>query len=67
MLVDGDHPVHWVDPTALPVADIGNFTIALGDIAKSLAAIEEQAARIKHLIAFGGDHEIGNSKGTEES
>jgi agmatinase len=58
MLVDGDHPVHWVDPTALPVADIGNFTIALGDIAKSLAAIEEQAARIKHLIAFGGDHGI---------
>ena len=58
MLVDGDHPVHWIDPTVLPVADIGNFTIALGDIAKSLEAIEEQAARIKHLIAFGGDHGI---------
>ena len=58
MLVDGDHPVHWIDPTVLPVADIGNFTIALGDIAKSLEAIEEQAARIKHLVAFGGDHGI---------
>jgi arginase family enzyme len=35
MLVDGDHPLHWVNPSAMPVADIGNFTIALGDIAKS--------------------------------
>ena len=55
MLVDGDHPLHWVNPSALPLADVGNFTIALGDIAGSLARIEEQAARIKHLVAFGGD------------
>jgi agmatinase len=58
MLVDGDHPVHWVDPAALPIADIGDLAIALGDIGKSLAAIEEQAARIGHLIALGGDHGI---------
>jgi agmatinase len=57
MLVDGDHPQHWVDPAAT-LADIGNFTVALGDIAGSLAAIEQQAARIDHLVAFGGDHGI---------
>jgi agmatinase len=58
MLVDGDHPLHWVNPSASPIADIGNFTIAVGDIAKSMAAIEDQAAGIKHLVAFGGDHTI---------
>jgi agmatinase len=58
MLVDGDHPVHWVNPAALPLADIGDFAIALGDITASLAKIEEQAARIEHLVAFGGDHGI---------
>jgi len=58
MLVDGDHPVHWVNAAGPAVADIGNFTIALGDIAASLAAIETQAAAINHLVAFGGDHGI---------
>jgi agmatinase len=58
MLVDGDHPLHWVNPSVLHLADIGNFAIALGDIAASLLQIEEQAARIKHLVAFGGDHGI---------
>ena len=58
MLVDGDHPVHWVNPAALPIADIGNFAIALGDIAASLAVIEEQAAHIAHLVALGGDHGV---------
>ena len=58
MLVDGDHPVHWVNPAAMPLADIGNFTIGLGDVAKSLAEIERQAAPIAHLIALGGDHGI---------
>ena len=58
MLVDGEHPLHWINPSALPLADIGNFTIALGDIAKSLAEIEKQAAQIKHLVALGGDHGI---------
>lgn len=58
MLVDGDHPTHWVDPSSLPLADIGDFTIALGDIAASFAEIERQAAAIKHIIAFGGDHSI---------
>ena len=58
MLVDGDHPLHWVSPSALSLADIGNFNIALGDIAKSLAEIEQQAAPLEHLVAFGGDHGI---------
>jgi agmatinase len=58
MLVDGDHPVHWVDPVNLPVADIGDFTIALGDIPDSLTAIETQAAPIRHLVALGGEHGI---------
>lgn len=57
MLVDGDHPLHWINPAPF-LADVGNFTIALGDIAGSLAKIEEQAARIGHLVAFGGDHSI---------
>ena len=56
MLVDGDHPQRWIDPAALPVADIGDFRIALGDILPSLALIEEQAAALKHLVALGGDH-----------
>jgi agmatinase len=58
MLIDGDHPEHWVDPSGLTFSDIGNFTIALGDIAASLGDIEAQAARIKHLVALGGDHGI---------
>jgi agmatinase len=58
MLVDGDHPLHWINPAALPLSDVGDFTIALGDIAGSLAQIEEQALRIEHLVAFGGDHGI---------
>ena len=58
MLVDGDHPHWWIDPAALPVADIGDFAIALGDIPQSLALIEAQAARIGHLIALGGDHTV---------
>lgn len=58
MLIDGAHPVHWVEPAALPVRDVGNFAIALGDIAASLRLIEAQAARSRHLIALGGDHTI---------
>ena len=58
MLVDGDHPHWWIDPAALPVADIGDFDIALGDIEDSLALIQEQAAACPHLIALGGEHTI---------
>jgi agmatinase len=58
MLVDGDHPLHRVNPAASGLADIGNFSIALGDIQKSLAEIERQAADIEHLVALGGDHGI---------
>ena len=58
MLVDGDHPHHWLDPRRLSLADIGDFAIALGDIPKSLALIEDQASRIGHLVALGGEHGI---------
>jgi agmatinase len=58
MLVDGAHPTFWVDPVTLPVADIGDFAIALGDTQRSLALIAEQAAGIEHLLALGGEHGI---------
>jgi agmatinase len=58
MLTDGAHPRHWVDPATMPFADIGDFTIALGDLAGSLKLIEEQAGAIEHLVALGGDHGI---------
>ncbi|HWF93426.1 MAG TPA: agmatinase [Xanthobacteraceae bacterium] len=58
MLTDGAHPQHWIDPATLPVADIGDFTTALGDLLGSLARIEEQAGAIAHLVALGGDHGI---------
>jgi agmatinase len=56
MLRDGVHPGSWRDPAALDLSDIGNFEIALGDIAASYARIEAQAAGIGHLVALGGDH-----------
>jgi agmatinase len=58
MLVDGDHPARWINPGALDLADIGNFSLALGDLPKSLALLEAQAAGIAHLITLGGDHSI---------
>jgi agmatinase len=58
MLVDGDHPLHRLDPCSLALADIGNFAVALGDIAASLTKIEAQAAPVAHLVALGGDHGI---------
>ena len=56
MLCDGDHPTHWVEPAAFDIADIGDFDIALGDIAASYALIEAQAVGLAHLLALGGDH-----------
>jgi agmatinase len=58
MLTDGAHPQSFADPAALPLADIGDFEIALGDLLGSLARIEEQARDIAHLVALGGDHGI---------
>lgn len=58
MLTDGDHPVHWNDPASMGLADIGDFTLELGDIQGSLAAIEAQAKAIPHLVALGGEHGI---------
>jgi agmatinase len=58
MLVDGDHPGRWVNPAALDLADIGNFSLALGDLPRSLALLEAQAAGIAHLVTLGGDHSL---------
>jgi agmatinase len=58
MLVDGAHPQSWVDPLQLDLADIGDFAIALGDLAASLGLIERQAEGCRHLIALGGEHGI---------
>jgi agmatinase len=58
MLTDGAHPEHWVEPAALDIADIGDFSIALGEIGASLARIEAQAAGVGHLVALGGEHGV---------
>src|SRR3954454_10679784 len=58
MLRDGAHPHAFVDPLSLPLADIGNFRVALGDIAATLLAIEAQARKLPHLVALGGDHGV---------
>ena len=58
MLADGAHPRSRIDPATMPVADCGDFAIALGDIQESLALIEHQAKQHAHLIALGGEHGI---------
>jgi agmatinase len=58
MLVDGDNPANWRDPRKLGLADVGDFAIALGELAGSLSLIAEQADRYPHLVAIGGDHSI---------
>ncbi len=58
MLVDGDHPIAWLDPVRLDIADIGDFAVVHGEIQASLALIEEQARGIGHLVSLGGDHTV---------
>jgi len=58
MLIDGAHPLHRKSPVDLPLADVGDFAIALGDIAASLRLIEAQASSHAHLVTLGGDHGI---------
>src|ERR1700761_6642564 len=58
MLTDGAHPEHWVEPGRMSLSDIGDFTLALGDIRGSLAAIQSQAEAMDHLIALGGEHGV---------
>ena len=58
MLTDGRHPISGAKPAALDLSDLGEFEIALGDMEKSLALIEEQATGLAHLVAFGGEHSI---------
>lgn len=58
MLVDGANPGNWRDPQGMAFADVGDFSLRLGDTLESLALIERQAAAFDHLIAIGGDHTI---------
>jgi agmatinase len=58
MLVDGAHPATRVDFRTLPLGDVGDFALALGDLPASLALIESQAAQHPHLVALGGEHGI---------
>jgi agmatinase len=58
MLADGDNPANWRDPRKLGLADVGDFAIALGDLAGSLSLIAEQAGGYSHLVTIGGDHSI---------
>src|SRR5947207_3200142 len=58
MLVDGDHPASWAEIEKMDIADVGDFRIAHGEIEGSLAKIEEQAAKVRHLVALGGEHTI---------
>jgi len=58
MLVDGDHPIAGTAPASQDIADIGDFRIAHGDIAGTLAAVEQQAKPLRHLVALGGDHTV---------
>jgi len=58
MLIDGAHPTFHVETARLPIADVGNFEIALGDIAKSYDLIERQASQFAHLVTLGGDHGV---------
>ncbi len=59
MLTDGAHPLHRIDPVAeMAIADVGDAAIALGDIPASLARIEREAARHRHLVTLGGEHLI---------
>ena len=58
MLADGDNPANWRDPRKLGLADVGDFAIALGDLAGSLSLIVEQAGGYSHLVTIGGDHSI---------
>jgi agmatinase len=58
MLTDGAHPQRWTDPLRLPLADLGDFAIRLGDLPESLRRIEAQARRVRHLIALGGEHTV---------
>ncbi|HEX2581391.1 MAG TPA: agmatinase [Dongiaceae bacterium] len=58
MLLDGDNPADWVDPQTLDIADIGNFSLRIGDALESMRLIEEQATGIEHLIGLGGDHSL---------
>jgi agmatinase len=58
MLTDGEHPEFWIEPATLDIADIGDLRVALGDITASLQLIEQQVARLGHVIALGGEHGI---------
>ena len=57
-MVGSSFPDLWPDAEDMDFSDVGNFGLVMGDIERSLAAIEAQASRFPHLIAMGGDHLI---------
>ena len=57
MLVDGAHPLHWVEPASFQ-SRISVIFPSRSGISSSLKMIEDQAAPIAHLIAIGGEHTI---------
>lgn len=58
MLIDGDHPYHWVNPLDLDIADIGDLDVVSADVLETMKAIEDEAYKYNHLITLGGDHTI---------
>ncbi len=60
MLLDGDNPVHRLDPCKeFSMVDIGDFDVVADSVERSLDLIYEQADNIKsHLVCMGGDHTI---------
>lgn len=58
MLVDGQNPTGWAEPGLMDIADIGDFPVLICDMPASLAAIEQAASGLNHLIALGGEHGV---------
>lgn len=55
-MVGGTYPDLWPDLYGLDIADVGNFSLYMGQLAESLDAIEHQAMAYDHLLSVGGDH-----------
>ncbi|MCH7539629.1 MAG: agmatinase [Proteobacteria bacterium] len=55
-MTGGTYPDMWHNMYDLDFADVGNFSLLMGNLDESLRLIEEQAAGYEHLIALGGDH-----------
>jgi len=58
MLTDERHPITGAPPASLDLSDLANLKSRSAIWKKSLALIEEQAAGLAHLVAFGGEDSI---------